>query len=101
MPSGGAPPYMHALLEAIQREYGTTDVFEAIAMQNSLDAQLNTPKWIKGHKLLRDYPNKWFRGTQIDDRDRALINASRMPWLNVGQQSFLKHVVRENLGIQA
>lgn len=94
MPSGDAPPYMYALLQAIQREYGTTDVFEAIAMQNSLNNQLNTPKWVTGHKLLRDNPNKWFRGTHIDARDLALINASRVSWLNVGQQSFLKHVVR-------
>lgn len=80
---------MRALLEAIQQEYGTTDVFEAMAIQNSL-----APKWVRGHKLLRDDPSQWFRGTQIDDRDLALINADPVPWINIGQQSFLKHVVR-------
>lgn len=82
---------MRALLEAIQREYGTTDVFEVMASYAA-------PKWVRGHKLLRDDPSQWFRGgTQIEDRDLALINAGPVYWINIGQQSFLKHVVRNYL----
>ncbi|KAG6362697.1 hypothetical protein INS49_007790 [Diaporthe citri] len=50
------------------------------------------PKWVTGHKLLRDDPSQWFRGTQVDDRDLALINADPVPWIDIGQQSYLKHV---------
>lgn len=80
---------MRVLLEALQQEYGTTNVFETMVRQQSL-----APKWVRGHKLLRDDPSQWFRGTQIDDRDIALINADPVPWINIGQQSYLKHVVR-------
>lgn len=88
---------MRALLEAIQREYGTTNVLDALAMQNILNDHNAAPKWVVGHKLLREDPSKWFRGTQIDDRDLALINASPVSWINIGKQSFLKHVVRDSL----
>lgn len=84
---------MRALLETIQQEYGTTDVSEAMAIQNIMNGHSAAPKWVVGHKLLREDPSKWFRGTQIDERDLALINASPVPWINIGQQSFLKHVV--------
>ncbi|KAL2284871.1 hypothetical protein FJTKL_08689 [Diaporthe vaccinii] len=87
MPPRDPPPHMRVLLEAIQQEYGTTNVFEAMTRQQSL-----APKWVRGHKLLRDDPSQWFRGTQIDDRDLALINAGPVPWINIGQQSYLKHV---------
>lgn len=53
-----------------------------------------TPKWIQGHQRLREHPTEWFRdGRPIDDRDMALINAEPMPWVDIGEQSFLKHMV--------
>lgn len=66
-------------------------------MQNTPNGGPVASKWAIGHALLRNDPSKWFRGTPIDDRDRALINASPVPWLNIGIQSFLKHVVRYNV----
>lgn len=69
---------------------------QAMAMQNCLNEHLAEPKWVTGHNLLRDDPSKWFRGNPIDDRDLALINASALPWIDIGKQSFLKHVVRAN-----
>ncbi|KKY37673.1 putative aaa family atpase [Diaporthe ampelina] len=83
---------MHTLLQAIQREYGTADVFEAIERQKSLGCTCNGPKWVIGHQLLRNDPSKWFRGIPIDDRDLALINASPVSWIDFGRQSYLKHV---------
>lgn len=96
MPSRDAPPNIRALLQAIQREHGTNDIFEALAIHNSLNGNYAEPKWVKGHNLLRDDPDKWFRGTQIDERDLALINASPLPWVDIGKQSTLKHVVCAN-----
>lgn len=95
MPSRDAPPNIHALLQAIQQEHGTNDIFEALAIYNSLNGNHAETKWFKGHRLLRDDPGKWFRGTQIDERDLALINASPLPWVDIGKQSYLKHVVHE------
>lgn len=97
MPSRDAPPSINALLQAIQREYGTTDILETLAIHNSLNGIHAEPKWVKGHRLLRNDPGKWFRGTQIDERDLALINASPLPWVDIGKQSTLKHVVCANL----
>ncbi|KAH8788197.1 hypothetical protein F5883DRAFT_610642 [Diaporthe sp. PMI_573] len=106
-PPADRPLVMQALLLSILRERGTAEFVEAIAMLDRMDAHLVThpnaplqdhleagipPKWVTGIKLLRDDPSKWFRDTQIDDRDLALINASPVPWVEAGQQSFLKHV---------
>lgn len=108
-PPADGPLVMQALLLSILRERGTAEFVEAIAMLDRMDAHLVAhpnaplqdhleagipPKWVTGLKLLRDDPSKWFRDTQIDDRDLALINASPVPWVEAGQQSFLKHVVR-------
>ena len=94
MPSRDAPPHhigMHAsLVDAFRCEECIAKHKAAVAIPNS------SPKWVRGHKLLRDDPRKWFRGTQIDERDLALINASPLPWVDIGKQSFLKHVVRDN-----
>ncbi|KAJ0107204.1 hypothetical protein J7T55_007574 [Diaporthe amygdali] len=70
MPSRSDRPQMEALLQALQHQYGTTNVLE----------------------LLRENPSKWFRGNPIDDRDLALINATPVPWINIGRQSYLKHM---------
>lgn len=95
MPSRSDRPQMEALLQALQHQYGTTDVLEVIAMQQNPNSDLHAPKWVRGHKLLRENPSKWFRGNPIDDRDLALINATPVPWINIGQQSYLKHMVRD------
>ncbi|ROW06322.1 hypothetical protein VPNG_07495 [Cytospora leucostoma] len=49
-------------------------------------------KWHLGHELLREQPELWFRGEPADDRDVALINAVPMPWVDIGPQSYLKHI---------
>lgn len=97
MPSRDTDSQVRALLQAIQREHGTTEGYDAMAIQSILALHNAEPKWVTGHKLLRDDPSQWFRGTQIDERDLALINASPLPWVDVGKQSYLKHVVCANL----
>jgi hypothetical protein len=84
MPSADPPPHLVAMFQAI------------VQQQGGLSALYGGPKWVVGHQMLRSNPEKWFRDTQIDDRDLALINADPSPWIDIGQDSYLKHVVRDN-----
>ncbi|POS81349.1 hypothetical protein DHEL01_v200279 [Diaporthe helianthi] len=118
MPSAD-PPHcsMDAVLQAVKQEHGTAAYLEVVEMVNHLDASkaanpnaplishfraanmpmqflrfLGAPKWVAGYEMLRAEPKKWFRDTQVDERDLALIKASPVPWIEIGKQSFLKHV---------
>ena len=42
---------------------------------------------------LRTTPDQWFRGASLDERDRALLDADVVPFLQYGKRSFLNHIV--------
>lgn len=62
------------------------------SLADLLEDLSHEPVWKIGLEILQDDPKRWFIDTQIDDRDLALINASRLPWVDLGPESALEIV---------
>ena len=58
------------------------------------DCPCCTPKNVRAYHMIRDDPGMWFRDTVIDDRDRALLSAERVSFVEYSQASYLRKIVR-------
>ncbi|KAM0819341.1 hypothetical protein AB5N19_05156 [Seiridium cardinale] len=54
----------------------------------------------EARKLIRKKTKAWFRDAPIDDRDRALINAQHVSFVEYGQASYLRKVYHLKRGQQ-
>ena len=43
--------------------------------------------------MLRSYPDLWFRKATIEDRDRALLDAEPVSFVEYGNASYLRKIV--------
>lgn len=53
----------------------------------------HVPKVCQALNLLQGNPQKWFRTSEMDDRDAALICAGMVSWLKYGKQNFVRNIV--------
>lgn len=53
------------------------------------------PSWTMALDLIRKHPELWFRDYLVDDRDHALIHGALPSWVDLGPNSYLKHVVSD------
>lgn len=44
-------------------------------------------------RMMREAPEKWFQHLQVDDRDRALLDAACVPFVDYGRRCFLREMV--------
>lgn len=51
------------------------------------------PFWITARNHIRAKPQDWFGSQPIDERDRALLNATSPAWVELGQKSYLRNMV--------
>ena len=51
------------------------------------------PKNIRAYHMIRDNPEMWFGDTVIDDRDRALLSAEPVSFLELSQSSYVRKIV--------
>ncbi|MCJ1334290.1 hypothetical protein MMC10_010998, partial [Thelotrema lepadinum] len=54
----------------------------------------STNSWKPGRArcMLRSYPDLWFRKATIEDRDRALLDAEPVSFVEYGNASYLRKI---------
>ncbi|KAI1270369.1 hypothetical protein F5Y18DRAFT_421861 [Xylariaceae sp. FL1019] len=60
-------------------------------------ANLNTalgeiPKSFEARNMMCSHPEEWFRDQEVDARDRALLNAAFLPFVQYNQTSFVREM---------
>ncbi|RYP76347.1 hypothetical protein DL771_001786 [Monosporascus sp. 5C6A] len=53
---------------------------------------LGMPKPLVARRLLQCKLEAWFRGSPVDDRDRALLDAQDVPWVHYAKTSYLRKI---------
>jgi len=53
------------------------------------------PKWFQIFATVKNKPKEWFRREPMDARDRALLKATRVNWMDYGKGSYLRKIVSE------
>lgn len=82
------------------REYQKADWQNHKRVCRIAAAAATNPHWLalrqkeaRALALPREQPEAWFRGATMDDRDRALLFASSIPFINYIKGSYLRKVV--------
>ncbi|KAK5079369.1 hypothetical protein LTR51_001566 [Lithohypha guttulata] len=68
--------------------------FVKLVNQYGLDP---TSKAADARCMIASYPEKWFRGTPIDDRDKALLSAPSVSFIDYTPRSFLRKLTNWNV----
>ncbi|RYP79469.1 hypothetical protein DL770_006650 [Monosporascus sp. CRB-9-2] len=59
---------------------------------------LGMPKPLVARRWLQCKPEAWFRGSPIDERDRALLDAQDVPWVHYAKTSYLRKIYHMKQG---